>query len=81
MACRGSGSIMSLLIENGADVNATTQQGKTVMDYIHKWGDEWDDIATLELVKSKFNTQAREDKRRLVLQQRKNILRRLEQIG
>jgi hypothetical protein len=60
---------MLLLIENGADVNATSQAGKSIMDYDQRWHDG----AIRELVEREFNFQAKEEERLLVLQQRKNV--------
>ena len=65
---------MALLIENGADVNATNQAGKSIMDYERRWHDE----VIMELVERKFNFQAKEDEKLLVLQRRKNVLQLLD---
>jgi ankyrin repeat protein len=70
----GHRSTIALLIENGADVNARTQNGETVMDFVRRW----DDATLMRLVEKKFDVRAREDERLLALKRRENVLRLLE---
>lgn len=65
---------MALLIENGADVNARTQNGETVMEFVRRWND----ATLIPLVEGKFDVQAREDERLLALKRRENVLRLLD---
>jgi hypothetical protein len=65
---------MLLLIENGADVNAKNQDGRTVMDYADQWRQ---DETIMRLLERRFNFQAKENERLLAFQRRRSVLRLL----